>query len=130
MTKNPYPEFLIDEVSGIRVLDNRHQLWKEGYKAGCQERQRMIVHLAVEGTIEPEEKEEKGVRLPTDERLGRELKTRRLLMDLTLKDLSAKSGVSTSHIGRIEQGKRIPGSRILAKLERALKGRQNEYAAD
>lgn len=34
MAKNPYPEFLIDETSGIQVPDIRHQLWDEGYKAG------------------------------------------------------------------------------------------------
>ena len=33
-SKNPYPEFLTDEASGIKVLDIRHQIWTEGYKAG------------------------------------------------------------------------------------------------
>ena len=37
--KNPYAEFLIDEVSGIEVLDIRHQIWAEGYKAGRKDRQ-------------------------------------------------------------------------------------------
>ncbi len=32
-TQNPYSEFLIDEVSGIKVLNVRHQIWNEGYKA-------------------------------------------------------------------------------------------------
>ena len=31
---NPYPEFLIDEASGIQVRDLRHELWAEGYEAG------------------------------------------------------------------------------------------------
>ena len=35
-SKNPYPQFLIDEVSGIKVSDNRHQIWTEGYKAGSE----------------------------------------------------------------------------------------------
>ena len=37
MTKNPYPETLIDEVSGIEVLGIRHQLWEEGYRAGKED---------------------------------------------------------------------------------------------
>ena len=32
--QNPYPELLIDEVSGIEVLDTRHKIWTEGYEAG------------------------------------------------------------------------------------------------
>ncbi len=33
-SENPYPEFLIDEASGIEVPDIRHQIWAEGYQAG------------------------------------------------------------------------------------------------
>lgn len=36
--KNPYPEFLIDEASGIRVPCEKYQIWKEGYKAGKEDR--------------------------------------------------------------------------------------------
>ena len=32
--KNPYPEFLIDEVGGIEVKNIYHQIWEEGNKAG------------------------------------------------------------------------------------------------
>ena len=38
-SKNPYPEFLIDEVSGIKMPDARHQIWAEGYKARRGDRQ-------------------------------------------------------------------------------------------
>lgn len=38
-SKNPYPGFFVDEVSGIKVLDIRHQIWTEGYKAGSEDRQ-------------------------------------------------------------------------------------------
>ena len=38
-SKNPYPEFLIDEVSGIEVADTRHKIWAEGYIAGREDRQ-------------------------------------------------------------------------------------------
>ena len=37
--KNPYPEFLSDEASGIKVSDIRHQIWLEGYKTGKEGRQ-------------------------------------------------------------------------------------------
>ena len=37
--QNPYPEFLIDEVSGVKVLDIRHQIWAEGYHTGKEDRQ-------------------------------------------------------------------------------------------
>ena len=36
---NPYPEFLTDESSGIRVPDIRHQIWAEGYLAGREDKQ-------------------------------------------------------------------------------------------
>ena len=32
-SKNPYSEFLIDEVSGIKVPDVRHQIWSDGYNS-------------------------------------------------------------------------------------------------
>ena len=38
-SQNPYPELLIDEVSGIEVPDTRHKIWAEGYKAGRKNRQ-------------------------------------------------------------------------------------------
>jgi len=38
-SKNPYPEFLIDEVSGTSVPDTRHKIWAEDYEAGRKDRQ-------------------------------------------------------------------------------------------
>ena len=38
-SKNPYPELLIDEVSGVEVPDIRHKIWTEGYKAGRKDKQ-------------------------------------------------------------------------------------------
>lgn len=38
-TQNPYPELLIDEVSGVEVSDTRHRIWADGYKAGRKSRQ-------------------------------------------------------------------------------------------
>lgn len=37
-SKNPYPEFLIDEASGIAVSDIRHVIWLEGYNTGRKAR--------------------------------------------------------------------------------------------
>lgn len=34
MIKNPYPKIIVDEASGIEVLNEKHQIWEEGYKAG------------------------------------------------------------------------------------------------
>lgn len=58
----------------------------------------------------------------TDNRndLGEILKLRRVTMPLTLQELSARSGVSSSHLGRIEGGKRFPSGRILRKLAQPL----------
>ena len=36
---NPYPEYLTDDYSGLQILNIRHQIWAEGYKAGRQNRQ-------------------------------------------------------------------------------------------
>ncbi len=38
-SENPYPEFLIDEASGIEVPDIRHKIWAEGYEDGNKDRQ-------------------------------------------------------------------------------------------
>jgi len=34
LTPNPYPEILVDETSGVKVPDDRHRIWDEGYAAG------------------------------------------------------------------------------------------------
>jgi transcriptional regulator with XRE-family HTH domain len=41
-------------------------------------------------------------------------------MVLTLAELSAKSGVSPSHLGRIEMGERFPSARVLHKIAKPL----------
>jgi len=49
---NPYPEFLIDEASGLRVPDIRHQIWAEGYLAGSEDRQTIkSVIKSQDGTV-------------------------------------------------------------------------------
>ncbi len=52
--------------------------------------------------------------------LGRILKQQRVTIPLTLQELAAKSGVSPSHLGRIERGERFPSARILRKIAKPL----------
>jgi len=60
-------------------------------------------------------------KMTTDNKeLGRILRQQRILIPLTLQELSAKAGVSSSHIGRIERGERFPSARILHKLAKPL----------
>ena len=48
------------------------------------------------------------------------LKQRRLMAELTLRELAAKSSVSASHLGRIERGERLPSGHILRKIAKPL----------
>jgi len=34
--RNPYPEMITDETSGIRVPNIAYRIWLEGYKAGIE----------------------------------------------------------------------------------------------
>jgi len=52
--------------------------------------------------------------------LGKILKQRRVMIPLSLKELAATAGVSSSHLGRIERGERFPSARILRKVARPL----------
>jgi len=52
----------------------------------------------------------------TNPQFGKLLKQHRVTHDLTLQDLSDASGVSPSHIGRIETGQRFPSARILHRI--------------
>ncbi len=47
-------------------------------------------------------------------------------MSLKLVDLAKRSGVSSSHLGRIEVGERFPSAHILRKLARPLGFEENE----
>jgi len=59
--------------------------------------------------------------MPNNNRnLGRILKQRRVSLLLTLRGLAARSGVSASHLGRIERGERFPSGHILQKIARSL----------
>jgi len=52
--------------------------------------------------------------------LGRIVKQQRITVPLTLQELAAVSGVSSSHLGRIERGERFPSARILRKIAKPL----------
>jgi transcriptional regulator with XRE-family HTH domain len=52
--------------------------------------------------------------------LGKILKQQRVSLPLTLRELSSMSGVSSSHIGRIERSERFPSGLILRKIASPL----------
>ncbi len=52
--------------------------------------------------------------------LSRILKQQRVTVPLTLQELARESGVSSSHLGRIERGERFPSARILRKIAKPL----------
>jgi len=52
--------------------------------------------------------------------LGKMLRQQRLMAELTLLELAARSGVSQSHIARIEGGSRLPSGKVLRKIAKAL----------
>ena len=58
--------------------------------------------------------------------LGGIIKQRRITVLLTLKELAAKSGVSSSHLGRIERGERFPSAHILRRVASPLEFEEDE----
>jgi len=55
-----------------------------------------------------------------NQNLGRMIKQQRLISGLTLRELATSSGVSSSHIGRIERGERFPSAHVLRRIARYL----------
>ena len=55
-----------------------------------------------------------------DNSLGKIIKQQRISIPLTLQELAAASGVSSSHLGRIERGERFPSAHILRKIAKPL----------
>jgi len=64
--------------------------------------------------------------LQTDSDIGQIIKQRRISIPLTLYELSSNSGVSQSHIGRIERGERLPSARVLRKIAKPLGFKEEE----
>ena len=54
--------------------------------------------------------------MATNPHFGKLLKQQRVAHDLTLQELSDASGVSPSHIGRIENNQRYPSAHILHRI--------------
>jgi transcriptional regulator with XRE-family HTH domain len=61
--------------------------------------------------------------------LNKIIRQQRVMIPLTLQELSAKSGVSPSHLGRIERGERFPSAHILRKIASPLGFEENELFA-
>jgi transcriptional regulator with XRE-family HTH domain len=64
--------------------------------------------------------EEKKACNQSRKNLGRILKQKRQSVNLTLHKVSEGSGVSTSHLGRIEKGERFPSADILQRIAKPL----------
>ena len=58
--------------------------------------------------------------------LGIILKQQRLRIMLTLRELTELSGVSSSHLGRIERGERFPSALILRRIAKPLGFEEDE----
>ncbi len=58
--------------------------------------------------------------------LGKILRQQRISLSLTLRDLAAKSGVSASHLRRIERGERFPSGHVLQRISKPLGFGENE----
>ncbi len=58
--------------------------------------------------------------------LGKILKQYRLSIPLTLRELTALSGVSSSHLGRIEKGERFPSASVLRRIAKPLGFEEDE----
>lgn len=58
--------------------------------------------------------------------LGAILKRQRVMVPLTLRELAVASGISPSHLGRIERGERFPSAHILRKIAGPLGFAENE----
>lgn len=58
--------------------------------------------------------------------LSKILRSQRVSIPLTLQELSAMSGVSSSYLGRIENGERFPSARVLHKVAKPLGFDENE----
>ena len=58
--------------------------------------------------------------------LGEIIRQQRITVSLTLQQLAGMSGVSASHLGRIERGERFPSASILRKVAQPLGFEEDE----
>ena len=61
--------------------------------------------------------------------LGKIIKQQRVAMELTLKELSSVSGISSSYLGRVERGERFPSAHVLRKIAKPLDFEESELFA-
>jgi len=61
-----------------------------------------------------------------DQNIGEIIRKHRNSIPLTVRELSRMSGVSESHLGRIEIGQRVPSARVLQSVAEHLGLRPNE----
>lgn len=61
--------------------------------------------------------------------LGKTLKQARLVVPFTLTQLAEKTGVSQSHLGRVERGERSPSGHVLRKIAQPLGFTETELLA-
>jgi transcriptional regulator with XRE-family HTH domain len=64
--------------------------------------------------------------LQNENKIGKIIKQQRLSIPLTLCELGNTSGVSQSHIGRIERGERLPSARVLRRIAKPLGFKEEE----
>ncbi len=57
----------------------------------------------------------------TKERLGNKIQKLRKSFDLSQEALAAKLGISRTHMGHIEQGRKSPSLKLLTKISKELK---------
>jgi transcriptional regulator with XRE-family HTH domain len=62
----------------------------------------------------------------TENRIGEIIKQKRVSIPLTLYELGANSGVSQSHIRRIERGERVPSAHVLRRIAKPLGFKEEE----
>jgi len=58
--------------------------------------------------------------------LGTLIKQQRVMVPLTLQELAKMTGISPSHLGRIERGERFPSAHVLRKIAEPLGFDENE----
>ena len=61
--------------------------------------------------------------------LGRIIKQQRILAQMTLRELATRSGVSASHLGRVEMGERFPSAHVLQRIAGPLGFEEGELFA-
>lgn len=66
------------------------------------------------------------MKMHTDSNLGKLIKQKRISIPLTLCELGDNSGVSPSHLGRIERNERLPSARVLRKIAKPLGFKEEE----